>query len=133
MPAKAKAAPVVPPLFRAALKAAGLPMPEAEVRFHPTRKWRFDYAWPDRVQYIEPVWDDDAEKYRWESLRPAMLALEVEGGVWVQGRHTRGSGFLKDVEKYNEAAALGWRILRVTPSRLCHPDTIDLIGRALAQ
>lgn len=125
MPAKAKAAPVVPPLFRAALKAAGLPIPVAEYRFHPTRKWRLDYAWPEG-NTTEPI----GSTY-FPSVTP--LALEVEGAVWVQGRHTRGSGFLKDMEKYNELAARGWRLLRVTPSRLCHPDTIDMIRRALAQ
>lgn len=62
-----------------------------EYRFHPTRKWRFDLAWPD-----------------------SMVALEIEGAVWVQGRHTRGSGFAKDMEKYNAAALLGWRVLRTT-------------------
>lgn len=120
MTAPAKA-PAIPPLFKAALKAAGLPMPKPEYRFHPERKWRFDYAWEGKTY---PHWCYDCG-------RSLQLALEVEGGVWVQGRHTRGSGFVKDMEKYNEAAAQGWRILRVTPARLCHPDTIDLIRRAL--
>jgi very-short-patch-repair endonuclease len=62
---------------------------EREFRFHPTRKWRFDAAFPE-----------------------ARVALEIEGGVWVRGRHNRASGFLKDMEKYNEAAALGWRVIR---------------------
>lgn len=99
----------VPPIFRAALKHAGLPVPVAEYRFHPTRKWRFDFAWPD-----------------------ALVALEVEGAVWVQGRHTRGSGFVKDMEKYNTAAGMGWRVLRVTPATLPTRTTTDLIRRALA-
>lgn len=62
---------------------------EWEYRFHPTRKWRFDAAFPN-----------------------AKVALEIEGGVWQYGRHNRASGFLKDMEKYNEAAALGWRVIR---------------------
>ncbi len=124
MTAPAKA-PAIPPLFRAALKAAGLPMPVAEYRFC-ERRWRFDWAWPhNMVCRVEAGNVFEAI----EVVSP--LALEVEGGVWVQGRHTRGSGFVKDMEKYNEAAAQGWRILRVTPARLCHPDTLDLIRRAL--
>lgn len=68
-----------------------LPTPEFEYRFHPVRKWRFDMAWPD-----------------------LMVAIECEGGVFAAGRHTRGAGFVKDCEKYNQAVVLGWKILRVT-------------------
>lgn len=88
--------------------ACGVPKPEPEYRFHLTRKWRFDYAWPDKK-----------------------LALEVEGGVWTKGRHTRGSGFIGDMKKYNTAATLGWRILRVQPSDLMKFDTMAMISNAL--
>ncbi len=88
--------------------AQGLPAPVTELVFHPTRKWRFDYAWP-----------------------AFKVALEVEGGVWTGGRHTRGSGFVKDLEKYNAAACLGWRIIRVTPTDLMRTSTRDLIISAL--
>ena len=67
---------------------------ESEYRFHPTRRWRFDYA-----------------------CKALRLAIEVEGGVWTKGRHTRGCGFVGDMEKYNTAAVLGWRILRYTPDQ----------------
>lgn len=99
-------------LFFALLKRDGLPIPTPEYRFHAERRWRFDYAWP-----IDSRW--------------GMLALEVEGGAFTRGRHTRGVGFIKDMEKYSEAAAMGWRILRVTPSQLCTTETIQLIKRAL--
>lgn len=81
---------------------AGLPAPVPEFRFHPTRRWRLDYAWPDRY-----------------------AALEVEGGIWTQGRHTRPRGFLKDLEKYNAATALGWSIIRCTPQTVLAQDTIS--------
>jgi very-short-patch-repair endonuclease len=64
-----------------------------EVRFHPTRRWRFDYA--NIVQKI---------------------AVEIEGGVFTRGRHTRGKGYIEDCVKYNAAAALGWRVLRIASS-----------------
>lgn len=95
-------------VFLALLKANQLPKPEQEYRFHPVRKWRFDYAFPDKK-----------------------LALEVEGGVWIQGRHTRGSGFVRDVQKYNAASCLGWRLLRVTPRNLATLDTIAMVKQAL--
>ena len=63
--------------------------PVLEHRFHPFRRWRFDISWPYQK-----------------------LAVEVEGGIWVEGRHTRGSGFLKDCEKYNAAVEEGWQVLR---------------------
>ena len=67
--------------------------------------------------------------YAWIEQR---VALEVEGGVWTRGRHTRGSGYVKDLEKYSEAAAQGWRLVRVTPDQLCTLETIELLKRALA-
>ncbi|MDX9896341.1 MAG: hypothetical protein RBS34_12885 [Desulfofustis sp.] len=71
------------------VRALGLPQPEKEYRFHPQRKYRFDLAWPG---------------YR--------LAVEVDGGAYTGGRHTRGPGFRKDCEKLNEAILLGWRVMR---------------------
>ena len=80
-----------------------------EYLFHPTRKWRFDYAIPDHK-----------------------IALEVEGGVWTGGRHTRPQGFLGDIEKYNAGTLLGWRIFRVTPDDLCRLKTLELIKQAIS-
>lgn len=71
---------------------SGLPTPDTEYAFHPTRNWRFDYAWPDQK-----------------------VAMEVEGGIWTGGRHVSAAGFFKDMEKKNAAAILGWRILYITP------------------
>ena len=73
----------------------GLPAPECEYRFDPERRWRFDFAWP--------------------SLR---IAVEIEGGVWIRGRHVRPVGYLADLEKYNRAVVLGWRVLRYAPHQL---------------
>ena len=69
------------------IRAVKLPEPVREHRFHETRKWRFDFAYPSQK-----------------------LAIEVEGGVWSGGRHTRGSGFTNDCEKYNAALMNGWRV-----------------------
>lgn len=82
-------------------KVHGLPEPVAEYRFHPTRKWRFDFAWP----------------YKTPSLAGCVgVSLEIDGGVWARGRHTRGKGFIADQEKMNAAIELGWAVLRCVPA-----------------
>lgn len=87
---------------------AGLPKPTAEFRFHPTRRWRFDYAWPDRS-----------------------LAVEVDGAIYVGGRHTRGIGVEKDCEKFAEALLAGWRVLRVSTNQVKSGQALQWIERAL--
>lgn len=69
--------------------------PESEYRFTEARDWRLDYAWPD-----------------------CRVAVEIEGGAWTGGRHTRGRGFIEDCKKYNSVQLLGWTLLRYTPCML---------------
>ena len=90
------------------MRALGLPAWETEYRFHRSRQWRFDLAWPH--------------------LR---LAVEVEGGIWTGGRHTSPTGFEADCEKYNEAAILGWRVIRVTGGMVKDGRAADIIQRAI--
>lgn len=94
--------------FRTQLRAAGIAGYVTEHRFFPERKWRFDIAW-----------------------LPEKLAVEVEGGVWTGGRHTRGSGFVKDCEKYNAAALEGWRVLRVHTGTVGNGDGWKMVAKAL--
>jgi very-short-patch-repair endonuclease len=100
----------VPPRdpFIALLKSERFPVPETEYRFHPVRKFRFDYAWPN-------------EK----------VALEVEGGVWNRGAHGRGTGIVRDMEKYNLAATMGWKVLRVLPKDLPRDETLAMLAHVL--
>lgn len=69
--------------------------PEREFRFLPDRRFRFDFAFPKQK-----------------------VAVEVEGGAWVRGRHTRGKGFLSDLEKYNLAQTENWVVLRFVPEQI---------------
>lgn len=89
--------------------AEHLPAPVRELQFHPTRKWRADFAW----------------------LEQALLA-EFEGAIFGKGRHTRGAGFSDDSEKYNAAVLLGWRLLRFTERQIKDGSAVKTIAAALA-
>ena len=69
-----------------------------EFKFHPKRKWRFDFV-------INVLFATSPNPENW-------IAVEIEGGTYSRGRHTRGVGFAKDCEKHNTAASMGWRVLR---------------------
>ena len=109
----------------------GLPKPELEYRFHPKRKWRIDFAWnliarrqmvPESPAVSLPpcVYDE-----------PERIALEVNGGIFTQGRHARGAGLLKEYEKMNALALAGYRVFHVTPDQLNNYATVQMIGQAL--
>ena len=85
-----------------------LDIPKAEYRFLKKRRFRFDFAWPDR-----------------------MMAVEVEGGVWTGGRHTRGQGYSRDLEKYNLATLHGWRVFRFTTQDVTTQKAIAFISAVM--
>ena len=64
---------------------------EEEYRFHMERKWRADFC-----------------------IKEMMLLIEYEGLNSEKSGHTTLVGFTKDTDKYNQAAALGYRVIRVT-------------------
>lgn len=82
---------------------------DSEVLFAKGRKFRFDFAITDRK-----------------------IAIEIEGGIYTNGRHTRGSGFSKDMEKYNLAIENGWVVLRYTPSQTKKTETFNQIKKVYA-
>lgn len=81
---------------------------EVEYRFDTKRRWRFDFA------YVN-------EK----------IAVEVEGGTFSGGRHTRGSGFTKDCLKYNEATLQGWRVYRFTTDMVLDGTMTETMKKVL--
>jgi len=86
----------------------GLPRPVQELRFHPVRLWRMDMAWPEHKVY-----------------------LEIQGGLFSNGRHNRGAAMLKEFEKVNSASGLGWRQILCQPKDLMTTATADFIRAAL--
>jgi hypothetical protein len=92
------------------MKLTGLPDPIRELRFDENREWPFDLAWPG-----------------------LMLAVEINGGVWSNGRHTRGKGYIGDMEKLNEAQIQGWCVLQFTPDQAMSGYALDTIHGAIIE
>lgn len=70
---------------------------DAEHKFHPKRRWRFDFAWPSQL-----------------------VAVECQGGTFSRRRsgHSSGMGLQNDYDKLNAAAVLGWRVLQFSAKHL---------------
>lgn len=79
----------------------------SEHRFHPVRRWRFDYA-----------------------HLPTKTAIELEGGVYSRGRHSRGKGFIRDCEKYLNATAMGWTVCRLATGMVT-AENLKMIAEAI--
>jgi hypothetical protein len=76
--------------------------------FHPTRRWRFDFAWPDLLIYCE-----------------------VQGGIDMRGKHARAAGIRNDQEKAREASILGWHGLPVCNRAITSGAALDAIKRLM--
>jgi len=94
--------------FEMQLKAVKLLGFEREHRFHPTRRWRFDFANP-------------AKK----------IAIELHGAIFTQGRHSRGAGIEGDMEKINEAQMLGWDVLCFSGGMVKSGEALQTLERYL--
>jgi very-short-patch-repair endonuclease len=97
------------------IKAAGLPAPEREFRFHPTRRWRLDLAFVDRK-----------------------IAIELNGGIWMRnpdgtagGAHSRPRNILRDMSKGNALQEAGWRLYQFTPHQVTIGEALKVMERVL--
>ena len=90
------------------LKSMGLD-PVQEYQFHPVRKWRFDFAFPEHK-----------------------VAVEIEGGTFGKSRHTTGTGYEKDCEKYNAAVLNGWKVFRFT-GRMINVDNFKQVKELIKE
>jgi hypothetical protein len=88
--------------------AEGWPAPIHECRFAPPRLWRFDLAWPE-----------------------ARLAVEIQGGIFTRGRHVRGASLLREWEKLNTAALMGWAVLLVSTDQVTDGTLRNLLALAI--
>lgn len=91
-------------------RAQSGPELEREFRFHPVRKWRADFA------HLE-----------------SRTLIEIEGGIYIQGRHNRAAGFIADTEKYLEAFLAGWAVVRLTSAQITAPIIERLVAAVLTR
>lgn len=77
---------------------------EQEFYFHPDRQWRADFHLIDKK-----------------------ILVEIEGGIWSGGRHTRGKGYLGDMEKYNAATMMGFQVIRFSTDQVKSGHAIQQI------
>jgi very-short-patch-repair endonuclease len=94
--------------FLKSIRMAGLPEPMREHRFAFPCRWRFDFAWLGE-----------------------RLAVEVEGGTWIQGGHVRGKPYEENCRKYNEAVLINWRVLRFTTDMVRSLEAASVVKKAL--
>ena len=79
---------------------------EQEFYFHPDRKWRADFHLIDKK-----------------------ILVEIEGGIWSGGRHTRSKGYLGDMEKYNAATMMGFQVIRFSTDQVKSGHAIQQIEK----
>jgi very-short-patch-repair endonuclease len=91
------------------LHALAIGAPEREFRFDPKRRWRFDFCWPARK-----------------------IAVEVDGGTWIGGRHVQGAGFENDCRKMNAAVLAGWDVYRFTTDMVLAGEAFTVLEDAFA-
>ena len=68
---------------------------EQEFKFHHKRNWKADFH-----------------------IIGKKILVEVEGGIWSGGRHTRGKGYIGDMEKYNSATMMGYQVIRFSTEQV---------------
>lgn len=102
-------------IFLTHLKAAKLPEPVCEYKFHATRLWRFDFCWPDQ-----------------------MVACEYQGINWKPKKgqdnnsgHQSIDGLRNDCEKFTEASLSGWRLILITAETVNSGKAVEWVRRAL--
>lgn len=97
-------------LFIKQCKEAGLPEPQTELQFAKPRKWRFDFYWNRSFHWVR-------------------IAVEIEGGLYIKGGHSRGAAYEKNLQKYNEATLRGWRLFRFSVGQVKNGTAIAFMKR----
>ena len=98
--------------FAQELALFSLPPAHRQFKFHPTRRWALDFAWPERK-----------------------IGCEIHGGLFIPkgaGAHNRGASMEDDFEKTNEATRLGWSIFTFGPKWCYRKKSVAVPSKAIA-
>lgn len=97
-------------IFSIQIRAVKLPEAKRQYKFHPSRQWQFDFSWPQ-----------------------AKIAVEIDGGTYLRGRHVQPEGFRKDCQKINAAQLLGWTVFRGDTRMVKDGSLLDTVMAAFRQ
>ena len=92
------------------MQFVGLPTPEREYRFAPPRRYRADFAYPERK-----------------------ILVEVQGGIYTRGAHSRGIGLERDYEKLNLAQLLGYKVFQFSRKMIESGEAISILEKSLKE
>lgn len=111
-------------LLSVQLQQAGIPF-EREYRFAPPRRWRADFGLLNHSEWYL------LDAFEIPLVELVDTLVEIDGGGYIAGRHSRGAGMEKDAEKQSAAAILGYRVIRCTPAQVNDGRALAWIKQAL--
>ena len=95
--------------FKLQLRANKIYVFKEQYRFHPTRQWKIDFAFPS-----------------------AKLGIELDGAIFgKKSGHNTGVGILRKMEKSNELQKMGWRIFSFSGDQVKSGYAINYILEVL--
>ena len=92
------------------MQFVGLPVPEREYRFASPRRYRADFAYPEKK-----------------------ILVEVQGGIYTRGAHSRGVGLERDYEKLNLAQLLGYKVFQFSRKMIESGEAILILEKSLKE
>lgn len=83
---------------------------------------------PEPVLQSNEPWEGSGRRFKADFFWPQYgLVVEIDGGTWNGGRHTRGAGFESDCEKQAIAVANGYQYLRFAGKHVRNGDALDFL------
>jgi len=118
------------------LESFGIPVPTTEHQFHPKRRWRLDFAWPEQKLAVEIEGAIFGRTVTCHQCRSKVMR-KTKTGKWISiregGRHSTGAGMAADMEKYDALTELGWRLLRYQPGKIDYGQVARVLNMIKGQ